>query len=79
MRRATQEFVSRPDRMFARNDATALAMADKYRGMRMPNLGLSMSDAADVLAYIDAQSYVVKAEASDKPKSSAHAGHKHQH
>lgn len=56
-------FVSRPDKMFAAGDPVALAMAKKYRGLRMPNLGLSEQDADDVIAYLDAQSFVITTEA----------------
>ena len=59
-------FVSRPDRMFAAGDPVALAMTKKYRGLRMPNLGLSEQDADDVIAYLDAQSFVITNEAKGR-------------
>ncbi len=77
-----KSFVSRPDKVFAAKDPVALAMAKKYRGLRMPNLGLSEADAADVLAYIDAQSYIITAQASGRAAlhdHSAHQGHDHKH
>ena len=69
------EFISQPAKVFARKDPVAMALAEKYRGVRMPNLGLSEQDARDVLAYLDAQSYIQSvAEAA----GGAH-DHKHQH
>lgn len=77
-----KSFVSRPDKMFAAKDPVALAMAKKYRGLKMPNLGLSESDAADVIAFIDAQSYIITAQANGTAAlhdHSKHHGHEHTH
>jgi protein SCO1 len=63
-------FISRPDKVFERKDPVALAMLKQYKGIRMPNLGLSEQDAGDVLAYINAQTYI---------EASAAAGHVHDH
>ena len=41
-------------------------MTKKYRGLRMPNLGLSEQDADDVIAYLDAQSFVITNEAKGR-------------
>ncbi len=70
-------FVSRPDRVFAAKDPVALAMAKKYRGLRMPNLGLSELDAADVLAYVDAQSYILVTQANGRAALHDHSTHDH--
>jgi protein SCO1 len=84
-------FISTPDKVFAKKDPTAMAMLKKYRGVRMPNLGLSEQDAGDVLAYIEAQTFIQASAAAgvvhDHSKHvghdaahdhSKHAGHKHQ-
>jgi protein SCO1 len=63
-------FISRPDRVFDKKDPVAMAMLKKYRGIRMPNLGLSEQDAEDVLAYLDAQTFIL---------ASAEAGVVHDH
>ncbi|WP_156150656.1 SCO family protein [Hyphomicrobium sp. 99] len=47
-----KSFVSRPDLMFARLDPIAMRLAEKFPAVRMPNLGLSPSDAEDVLSYV---------------------------
>ena len=77
-----KSFISRPDRMFANKDPIALALAEKYHGLRMPNLGLSEGDAADVIAYLDAQSYIVAAQAAQPVQASGNSGsaaHQHHH
>ena len=73
------EFISRPDKVFARKDAIAMALAEKYRGVRMPNLGLSEQDARDVLAYLDAQSYILSATEAAGSAHDHHQHHRHQH
>ncbi len=52
--------------MFAAGDPVALAMAKRFRGLRMPNLGLSEQDADDVIAYLDAQTFVITTEAKGR-------------
>lgn len=70
------EFISQPAKVFARKDPIAMALAEKFRGVRMPNLGLSEDDARDVIAYLDAQSYIQSvAEAS----GGAHDHNHHHH
>jgi protein SCO1/2 len=44
--------------MCARQDPIALALAAKFPGVRMPYLQIHESDAADLIAYIDAKSKV---------------------
>jgi protein SCO1 len=69
-------FISRPDKVFAQKDPVAVAMKKKYRGVQMPNLGLSDQDAGDVLAYIEAQTFIqASAAAGVVHDHSKHAGH----
>jgi protein SCO1 len=49
-------FLLSPERMRREQDPLALAIAKKYPGVIMPNLGLKEHDIADVLAYIAARS-----------------------
>jgi protein SCO1 len=68
-------FITRPDKVFAKKDPTAMAMLKKYRGVQMPNLGLSEQDAGDVLAYIEAQAFIqASADAGVVHDHSKHAG-----
>jgi hypothetical protein len=42
-----------PDALIAEGDPTALALAEEYKGVKMPNLGLGAEDVADLIAYIE--------------------------
>jgi protein SCO1 len=48
-------YISAPETMRSQGDAVAAALAVRYPAVRMPNLGLTETEAADVLAYVDAQ------------------------
>lgn len=49
-------FIMEPDRVMQEKDATALALNQAFPDIIMPNLGLSKTDASDVLVYIETQS-----------------------
>ncbi len=51
-----KQYISRPTRMRAENDPIALALRQQYKNVLMPYLGLSETDASDLLSYIRAQS-----------------------
>jgi hypothetical protein len=44
-------------------DPSAVALAAKYKTVRMPGLSLSDNDAADLISYVEAMTY---AEAASK-------------
>jgi protein SCO1/2 len=46
------DFIASPERMRARKDPIALALAVKYPTVRMPGIGVSEEEAADLVAYI---------------------------
>src|SRR5689334_5318387 len=50
------EFLIDPIKMRARQDPTALALAAKFPGVRMPYLQIHASDATDLIAYVNAKS-----------------------
>jgi protein SCO1/2 len=54
-------FIRAPARMHRDKDPIALELAERYPNVRMPSLQLSESDAADLLTYIDARNYALKA------------------
>ena len=56
-------FIVAPDKMNAAGDPIAVALRAKYKQVRMPNLDLTASDAADLIDYIDEQSRAVRAAA----------------
>ena len=49
-------FMRNPKKMLADKDPIVLAMAEKFPGVRMPVLGISDSDAEELLTYLDEQS-----------------------
>jgi protein SCO1 len=70
-------FIMSPEKVRAQKDPTALALVEKFKGVRMPNLGLSEHDAADLIAYVDAQSKYLDAERAKAQQASS--GHQHDH
>lgn len=47
-------FLQAPNAMRAKQDPTAVALAAKFPGVSMPDLGLSADDVRDLLAYLEA-------------------------
>lgn len=68
-------YLMAPERMRAQKDPIATELAASYSA-RMPTLGLSENDAADLIGYMDAQTYGVRADRKD---ASAHHHHHHHH
>jgi protein SCO1/2 len=66
-------YITAPEKVRAKQDPIALALAAKYPTIRMPNLGLSEFDSSDVVAYIEAMTYAGRAE------KSAPQPHQHHH
>lgn len=48
-----KQMITRPDLVLARDDEISRDLKARFPSVMMPNLGLSVHDAADVLAYID--------------------------
>jgi hypothetical protein len=44
-----------PDVLRAKKDPIAVELDAKYKGVSMPNLGLSEVDAGDLIVYLEAQ------------------------
>lgn len=59
-----ESFISSPDRMFAQQDPTAMALLHDFPDVRMPNLGLTPTDSRDVLAYIEETSAKLASQAA---------------
>lgn len=47
------EFIASPERMRARKDPIALALTAKYPTVRMPGIGVSESEAEELVSYIE--------------------------
>ena len=48
-------FIRDPVKVLARKDPVALALAEKFPAVRMPRLGLTENDVADLLLYVEAE------------------------
>jgi protein SCO1/2 len=55
-------YIMEPEKVRAKQDPVALSLAAEYPAVRMPNLGLSELDSSDVIVYIEAMTYAVRAE-----------------
>lgn len=64
-------YLTAPEQMRARKDPIAMQLSASY-SVRMPTLGLSEADAADVIAYVEALTYAAAAD-----KKNPHQHHQH--
>jgi len=73
-------FIRNPKKMFVDKDPIVLAMAEKFPGVRMPVLGISDSDAQELLSYLDEQSArIADREPGSTPRASRGSRQQHQH
>jgi protein SCO1 len=71
-------FIRNPKKMFADKDPIVLALAEKFPGVRMPVLGISDSDAQELLSYLDDQSArIVDRAPGSAPQASKASRHHH--
>jgi cytochrome oxidase Cu insertion factor (SCO1/SenC/PrrC family) len=83
-RRWLTELIMSPKQMHARRDPAALALAAEYPGVRMPDLGLTENDAADLIAYLDQRTRWLDAEGrkaavAARPHQAGHHHGQHRH
>ncbi len=71
-------FISEPDKMRARKDPIAVDLAERYKGVRMPNLQISENDAGDLIAFLEMRSYAVNSGSGSTPHVHHH-DHDHDH
>lgn len=64
-----ERFVLVPDEVLAARDPVAIELLRKYKGVRMPNLGLARDEVADILAHIE----TLTAQVRDKQAAMAAA------
>jgi protein SCO1 len=73
-------YIRNPLKMRAQNDPTALALAAKYKSARMPVLGVTENDAADLIAYLQSEtSRLIEARkiADEAARPQGHHHHDH--
>lgn len=67
-------WISAPDRMLAAGDALAREMVRQYNDIPMPNMGLTDTQVADVLAYLEGPSSVTPAASAQAQPAAPAAG-----
>ncbi len=68
-------FIKNPAKMRADKDPIAVALAEKFSGVHMPNLGMTDDDTKDLIAYLAVQTARIS-ETGDAPASSHdHSAH----
>jgi cytochrome oxidase Cu insertion factor (SCO1/SenC/PrrC family)/cytochrome c2 len=71
-------FIRNPKKMIADKDPIVLTLVEKFPGVRMPVLGISDSDAQELLTYLDEQSARIIDRAPGNAPQASPAGH-HRH
>jgi len=71
-------FIRNPVRMLAQKDPVAVALAAQFPAVHMPALGIAEGDAADLIAYLDAQTARLD-DAAQTPSTPAHDHSQHHH
>jgi protein SCO1 len=69
-------FIMNPKQAFAESDPTALALAARFPGVRMPALGIGDIDAQELLSYIDEQSSHLKDGAQNNAVAASRQRHR---
>jgi protein SCO1/2 len=60
-------YIAEPDKVLAEKDPIALELFDRYKNVRMPNLGLKPEEIGLLLSYVEKQSKSAVAQAADAP------------
>jgi protein SCO1 len=68
-------YIKDPEKLRVEKDPVALELAAKYKGVRMPTVGISDNDATDLLAYVELLTYRLR---NAQDKSAPHQHHEHQ-
>ena len=72
------DFIMSPDKMIRQNDPAAVALLQRFPGVRMPNLGLTEVDANDLVVYIEHQTTRLDTDRVEAERAMpAHGHHDH--
>jgi len=75
------EYMITPGRVRGRRDPIAVELGKAFPGVRMPNLGLAKTDAADLIAYFQSETARLSRGSTDtastKPPAPMHKHHQH--
>jgi protein SCO1 len=70
-------FIQNPGQLRAKHDPVAMALAEKYPAVRMPALGISEGDAADLISYLATQTSRINDDVAAGPAALDHHDHHH--
>lgn len=70
-------YIRNPAKLLAQKDPTALSLVAKYPAVRMPAMGVSENDAADLLTYLNEQTS--KLDTSENTAAPSQHDHNQQH
>ena len=69
-------FIMHPDKAREHRDPIAMSLVEKFPGVHMPGLGVAEMDAADLIAYLQAETAHIKdGDTSEMPAMSEHHHH----
>lgn len=60
-------FIAAPDQMRASKDPIAVELFAKYNEMPMPNLGLTKTEVADLISYLEARTIAIEGKEKESP------------
>jgi len=72
-------YIKDPEKMRSQKDPDALALVAKFPGARMPAMGITENDAADLLAYVELLAYRLTGAQGGAQGTSAPTQHHHHH
>jgi cytochrome oxidase Cu insertion factor (SCO1/SenC/PrrC family)/cytochrome c2 len=72
-------YIQNPARLRAVGDPAALELAEKFRAVRMPTMGISQTDAADLISYLTTETSRLSAEQAPSPRGQEQPPHAHHH
>lgn len=72
-------FIQQPEQVRASQDPAALALVARFPTVRMPNMGLTESDADDLLSYVELQMYRLSSPPPSNAKALPQRHHHHHH
>src|SRR5262249_20254883 len=72
-------YIRDPEKMRAQKDPAALTLVERYPNVRMPSVGLSENDAADLLSYMELLMYRLSGTQNGRQGISASPQSHHHH
>jgi len=71
-----KRFIQEPDKVLAEKDPTALALFERYKQVRMPNLRLADGDVAAIIKFLENETAAHRTKASAEPEPAGLRGNR---